>query len=97
MAVLVVGVGQIFAQDKNKEKITRPEVKKEWMDLPMKKWEYKVVHVERDQAKMEEALNKLGEQGWEYVGTVSWVGAVRSGAANPPIHTEAYFICKRPK
>ena len=73
LAVLVVGVGQIFAQDKNKEKITRPEVKKEWMDLPMKKWEYKVVHVERDQAKMEEALNKLGEQGWEYVGTVSWV------------------------
>lgn len=68
-----------------------------WIDLPRKKWEYKVVQVEKDPTKMEETLNKLGEQGWEYVGTASWVSTIRSGAAVPPIQTEAFFICKRPK
>ena len=36
------------------------------------KWEYKVLHVTRDEAdKFNPAFNKLGEEGWEYVGIVT--------------------------
>lgn len=38
----------------------------------MQKWEYKVIYVTRDQANLfEPAFNKLGEEGWEYVGIVT--------------------------
>jgi hypothetical protein len=72
---LLLGVGaQAFVQDKGKEKAARPVVK----------WEYKVVNIEGDPTKMEDALNKLGEQGWEYVGTVRTIKL-------------EHYICKRPK
>jgi hypothetical protein len=70
-----------LAQDK--DKVVRPVVK----------WEYKVVRAGRSvisETRMEETLNKLGDQGWECVATLAEV--VEKGAA-----TNAILICKRPK
>jgi hypothetical protein len=37
----------------------------------VQKWEYKVIHLTRDEAeKFNPAFNKVGEEGWEYVGIV---------------------------
>jgi hypothetical protein len=62
-------------------------------ERPKTKWEYKVVPAGNDSEKMEETLNKLGEDGWEYVGTVAWVGGPRGGVVPGP----NFMICKRPK
>ena len=92
LAVLVVVSvllwGTACAQDKGKEKVTAPNVK----------WEYKVlqsepVGVRVDADKMEKDLHKLGQDGWECVGTVSEVYGPKGG----PNTTRALLICKRPK
>lgn len=78
------------AQDKEKAKVDPPNVN----------WEYKVFNAGGGQGdpinegKMEEALNKLGNEGWECVGTVSEVQGAKAG---PPIWTKAVLIFKRPK
>jgi hypothetical protein len=65
MAVVVFLVATLviresaFAQDKSKEKEVRPAVK----------WEYKVIHAKDNSTKIEEELNKLGEDGWELTST----------------------------
>jgi hypothetical protein len=69
--------GPSLAQEKGKDQVSRPGVK----------WEYKVVQAEEDPAKMEGALNTLGEEGWECIGAVNRVS----------IRGAAYLICKRPK
>jgi hypothetical protein len=65
---------------------------------PALKWEYKVFRANQDSRevapdKMEAALNKLGEEGWECVGTVSEV----TGSAQQGTWTHATLVCKRPK
>jgi hypothetical protein len=62
------------------------------------KWEYKVIRAEStlrriDTDKTEEALNKLGQDGWECVGTISEV----SGAQAKGMLTHGILICKRAK
>jgi Domain of unknown function (DUF4177) len=80
-----------FGQDtKDKEKTTRPLVK----------WEYKVIASSSSAAQMEDALNKLGEEGWECVGTVTPVVAVTptggfGGGGKAKSATN--LILKRPK
>jgi hypothetical protein len=49
-------------------------------------WEYKVVQVADNEAKIEETLNKLGMEGWECITTAS------RGPDRGP-----HLICKRPK
>ena len=82
--------GPVFAEDKGKGKVAPPVVK----------WEYKVIKAQDDPAMMEDALNKLGEEGWECVGTVSRVfgggGGGRDRGASP-LQSGAHLICKRPK
>ena len=78
-----------------------PAAAQEKKDVPARpaaKWEYKVVRPEGDrravaEGKMEAALNKLGEEGWECVGTVGEV----TGTAQQGTWTNAVLICKRPK
>jgi hypothetical protein len=69
------------AQEKGKEKVVRPSVK----------WEYKVIHANRsrDLDKLEEVLNKLGDDGWELV-------AIEAGHIPPPV-TPGRYVFKRPK
>lgn len=79
--------GSASAQDKKGEPVR-----------PAAKWEYKAVRPESDRrdvstAKMEAALNKLGEEGWECVGTISEV----VGSEQQGMWTQAVLICKRPK
>lgn len=94
--VLVAVVIWTPASAQDKEKPARPLVK----------WEYKIVQSpltqppadgaggpfsrRLDAKKLEEDLNKLGEEGWECVGTVS--EPIGKGGA-----TRAYVLCKRPK
>jgi hypothetical protein len=95
MVLLALGVWTpATAQDKDKP--ARAPVK----------WEYKIAQSSLtrppaggagggfsrhlDAKKLEEDLNKLGEDGWECVGTVSESLGEGSG-------TRAYVLCKRPK
>lgn len=76
-----------FAQDKDK-KVARPPVK----------WEYKFIATETkgpffDADKTEETLNKLGNEGWEFVGTISDAPGAATGKTRMRVH----LICKRPK
>jgi len=97
-ALLVVAVSSVtsllwssaFAQDAGKGKVTAIH----------HKWEYKVVREstdpntsEVDTKKFETAVNRLGEEGWECVGTVSEVRGGGPGRANS---TDAVLIFKRP-
>jgi hypothetical protein len=71
---------------------------KEKVAAPAVKWEYKIVKAESkgraiDMAKTEDAMNKLGEEGWECVATISDV----HGGEPQGIMTDAVLICKRPK
>ena len=66
--------------------------------VPVPKWEYKVIRPETNRRevaedKMEAALNKLGEEGWECVGTVGEV----TGSEAQGTWTKAVLILKRPK
>jgi hypothetical protein len=58
---------------------------------PVAKWEYKILRIENDPSKMEDLLNKLGNEGWECV------GSVRADVRGDRIVTVSYLICKRPK
>ncbi len=65
---------------------------------PAARWEYKVVRPEggrRDvsEDRMAAALNKLGEEGWECVGTVGEV----TGSEAQGTWTKAVLILKRPR
>lgn len=76
--------GPGFAQDKG---ITPPPAKI--------RWEYKVVEVSGtrvDRVELENALNKLGEDGWEAMGTIGEVTI--PGKA---ITSRGLVICKRQK
>ncbi len=93
LAVLVVVSvllwGTASAQDKGKEKAAGPNAI----------WEYKVlqsepVGVRIDADQMEKDLNRLGQGGWECVGTVS---EVYSDAVRKVTATRALLICKRQK
>lgn len=94
VAVPVLLWGSAFAQDKGRDKEATSPVK----------WEYKVIRAgggDGDsivEGKMEEALNNLGKEGWECVGTVSDVGGGNSRVGvQGPNWTRAVLICKRPK
>jgi hypothetical protein len=91
LVVLWSVFGPVAAQDKKGEPAR-----------PVMKWEYKIVvpseigategrEIKGD--KMEAALNKLGAEGWECVGTVSEV----TGSTQQGTWTRATLICKRPK
>lgn len=87
LAVVCSFFGPVAAQDK--KDVPAP---------PAVKWEYKVIRPEskgRDVAedKMATALNKLGEEGWECVGTVGEV----TGTNVQGTWTKAVLILKRPK
>jgi hypothetical protein len=74
------------------------EDKKDVPARPAVKWEYKVIRAESSRRniaedKMESALNKLGEEGWECAGTVSEV----TGSDVQGTWTKAVLILKRPK
>ena len=94
-AIPVLLWGSAFAQDKGKEKPAAAPVK----------WEYKVIspaggarQIQIDEGKMEEALNNLGKEGWECVGTVSEVMGGDSGVGRQqPNWTRAVLIFKRAK
>jgi hypothetical protein len=70
--------------------------------LVVSKWEYKVTTLgprDRD-ADTEKELNKLGEDGWELVGTPSSVTApqqAEGNQGNPGISTKVKLIFKRAK
>jgi hypothetical protein len=87
LAVIWTVFGPVAAQDK--KDVPAP---------PAAKWEYKVIRPEPNRRsiaedKMEAALNKLGEEGWECVGTV---GEVTGGEPQGTL-TKAVLILKRPK
>jgi hypothetical protein len=79
----------------------RPAAAQDKKDVPARvtaKWEYKVVRPESNgrsvaEGKMEATLNKLGEEGWECVGTVDEV----TGTAQQGTWTNTVLICKRPR
>jgi hypothetical protein len=57
------------------------------------KWEYLVTLPEaHDDRQLKDELNKAGDDGWEFAGTVS--RAAGSGGALQP---RAYLVFKRPK
>jgi hypothetical protein len=88
----VSALGSSRAQDKeDKGKAVIPTA-------PVPKWEYKVALLGEDDATAEKELNKLGEEGWELVGTPSRVssGSTGSGAAGA-VSTKVRLIFKRPK
>lgn len=65
--------------------------------VPVVKWEYKVIHAESEgraisAPKTEAAINKLGQDGWECVGTVSEV----TGTTTQGSWTTGVLILKRP-
>jgi hypothetical protein len=91
LPVVLLGAGLFFtasslwapalAQDKGKEKAVRAAAK----------WEYKVIRSEYDPKKIENALNKVGEEGWECFGTIG--PHPLGGFGGTPVD----LICKRSK
>ena len=66
------------------------------------KWEYKIMPLGRDDQQAEQEMNKLGDEGWELVGTPSSVSSsVRPGPGpggpGGAISTRSRLIFKRPK
>ena len=58
------------------------------------KWEYKIVMLDADNAQAEKEINKLGDEGWELVGTASDTVANPGGGR---ISTKVKLFFKRPK
>jgi hypothetical protein len=63
----------------------------------MPKWEYKLMVLADDDPANEKQLNKLGDEGWELVGTASSVSSEARGQGSAPIRTQVRLIFKRPK
>jgi hypothetical protein len=66
---------------------------------PLPKWEYKVTALGTDEKATEKELNKLGDEGWELVGTPSETSArgTATGGGAGTISTKVQLIFKRPK
>jgi hypothetical protein len=64
---------------------------------PLPRWEYKVTGLEKDDQAAEQALNKLGDEGWELVGTPSTVSASRAIEGSAAISTKVRLVFKRQK
>lgn len=61
------------------------------------KWEYKIAELSEDDKASEKEMNKLGDEGWELVGTTSNVSAPRSGQGSSKISTQVRLVFKKPK
>jgi hypothetical protein len=85
------GLGSSTAQEKGKEEKGKRSVE------PPPKWEYKVTVLGDDDKAAEKELNKLGDEGWELVGTASNVSADARGQGTAPTMTQIRLIFKRPK
>jgi hypothetical protein len=65
---------------------------------PLPKWEYKVTVLGGEDQETEKELNKLGDEGWELVGTPSQTTARPAGMGGAgAISTKVRLIFKRPK
>jgi hypothetical protein len=69
---------------------------------PPSKWEYKIMPLVRDDQQAEQEMNKLGDEGWELVGTTNSVSSsVRQGPGpggpGGAVSTRSRLIFKRPK
>jgi len=73
-----------FAQERGKDKAAVAAIK----------WEYKIITMSKNMTDAEQALNKLGQDGWECAGTTS---EVTGGGQGPPNMTTVRLIFKRPK
>ena len=83
-ALFVAGaLSQGIAATAGKEKAGRPAVK----------WEYKAITLLHDTIKIQDALNKVGTDGWECVGVTS----TAFGGQERPRGGQVLVICKRPK
>ena len=90
------GVGS-EAQEPQKQ--DGPQVKKKkaeagWAVLPIPKWEYKVTDFGGDDKAVEEELNKLGDEGWELVGTPT---RTSGGGDGRVARSKVSLVFKRPK
>lgn len=72
LAALLIGLvlGRVYDTKVLGESTTPPSADSATQPT-VQKWEYKVIHLTRDEAeKFNPAFNKVGEEGWEYVGIV---------------------------
>jgi hypothetical protein len=62
---------------------------------PLPKWEYKVMALGGDDQATEKELNKLGDEGWELVGTPGVTSSTAGSGGT--VSTKVRLIFKRPK
>jgi hypothetical protein len=64
---------------------------------PAARWEYRVVGLAENDQEAEDALNKLGDEGWDLAGTAGEVSARPVPQGSGRVSTRVRLVLKRPK